>query len=362
MRSLFPKILLSCLLTVFFVGVAVVLPAAVVIPSVGGGPLTLLIPLLAGVISGLICAGLARHITSPVVELRRGADAIARGTLTARVPASLRNRRDEIGQLGRDFDLMAERLESLVGSHKRLLGDVSHELRSPLSRLLVALGLARKASAAEMPELLDRIALEGQRLDNLIGQLLALSRIESGSEAAGTSPIDVTALVLDVVSDADFEARSQARQVVVTSSEDCMVAGSEELLRRAIENVVRNGVRHTAEGTAVEVSIRRERDRALVRIRDHGPGVPESMLPEMFLPFRRVQTGTQVTHNGAGLGLAIAHRAVSASGGMIDAKNDSGGGLVVVIGLPLSAHPAQLVPGALVTSVLRSGGSFAGPT
>ena len=338
MRSLFPKILLSSLLTVFFVGAAVVLPAAVVIPRVGGGWLALVIPLLALAVSGLICAGLARHITSPLFELRKGAEAIARGTLTARVPPSLRNRHDEIGQLGRDFDLMAERLEYLVGGHKRLLGDVSHELRSPLSRLLVALGLARKADAAEMPELLDRIGLEGQRLDNLIGQLLALSRIESGSEATGSSSIDLTALVLGVVSDADFEARSRARQVIVTASEDCTVAGSEELLRSAIENVVRNGVRYTAEGTAVDVSIRREGDRARVRVRDHGPGVPESMLPEMFLPFRRVQAEAWSANEGAGLGLAIAHRAVSASGGTIDARNDTGGGLVVVIELPLTAR------------------------
>jgi two-component system sensor histidine kinase CpxA len=352
MQSLFLKILLSSFLTVIFVGIAMALPvASMMMPGVRGsglgGPF---VPILALGISGLICLVLARHITSPLFELRRGAERIAGGNLTARVPGNLRNRRDEIGQLGRDFDRMAERLESLVDSHKRLLGDVSHELRSPLSRLVVALGLARRASAPvqpggvpgappikndEMPELLDRMALEARRLDHLIGQLLTLSRIESGSHAAAASSVDVTALVYEVVGDADFEARAQSRRVGVTAFEACTVSGSEELLRSAVENVVRNAVRHTREGTAVDVSIRRERDRAVIRVRDRGPGVPEAMLSEMFLPFRRVQT-THVTRNdGAGLGLAIAHRAVAASRGTIGAMNAADGGLIVDIETPL---------------------------
>lgn len=336
MRSLFLKILLSSFLTVIFVGIAVVLPAAVIVPS-GGGLAVSLIPILALGVSGLICFLLTRHITSPLFELRRGAEAIAIGNLSARVPGRLRNRSDEIGQLGRDFDRMAERLESLVDSHKRLLGDVSHELRSPLSRLLVALGLARRANAAESPELLDRIALEAGRLENLIGQLLTLSRIESGTHAAAVPSIDLTALVHEVVADADFEARVQSRRVGVTAFDECTVSGSEELLRSAVENVVRNGVRFTREGTAVDVSIRRERDRAVIRVRDQGPGVPEAMLSEMFLPFRRVQATDGNPQAGSGLGLAIAHRAVAANGGTVGAKNAVDGGLIVEIEFPLVA-------------------------
>lgn len=336
MRSLFLKILLASLLMVFFIGVAVIVPAAVVTPR-GGGVLGVLVPSVALAISGAIYVGLTRHITSPLFELRRGAEAIAAGNLTARVPESLRRRHDEFGQLGRDFDRMAERLEALVGSHTRLLGDVSHELRSPLSRLLVALGLARKADAGDMPELLDRIALEGTRLDRLIGQLLTLTRIESGSRTAAAAPIDVTALVHEVVSDADFEARAQSRQVMVTAADDCTVSGAEDLVRSAIENVVRNGVRHTADGTVVDVSIRRERHRAVVRVRDQGPGVPETMLAEMFLPFRRIPTPYGTTNEGSGLGLAIAHRAIRVTGGAIGARNGAGGGLIVEIELPLTA-------------------------
>lgn len=344
MRSLFLKILLSTILTVIFVGIAVVLPAAVVVPRIGGlGLAASLIPVIAVGISGLICYWLTRHITAPLFELGKGAEAIAAGNLTARVPETVRNRRDEIGRLGRDFDRMAERLESLVGSHQRLLGDVSHELRSPLARLLVALGLTRRAGAEEMPELLDRIALEARRLDTLIGQLLALSRIDSGSHEATASSVDLTALVHEVVTDADFEARAQSRHVSVTAFDECTVQGAEELLRSAIENVVRNGVRYTPEGTTVDVSIRNERHRAVIRVRDGGPGVPEPMLAEMFLPFRRVHTTDGTASEGSGLGLAIAQRAVATSGGTIRALNAAEGGLIVEIEFPCSGRPAPAV-------------------
>lgn len=337
MRSLFLKILLSSFLTVIFVGIALALQFAVLIPGAGGFRLLpSLVPISSLVIAGLICLLLTRHITSPLFELRRGAETIAAGNLAARVPGDLRNRRDEIGELGRDFNRMAEQLESLVDGHKRLLGDVSHELRSPLSRLVVALGLARRANAEEMPELLDRIGLEARRLDSLIGQLLTLSRIESGSHATVASTVDLTALVHEVVTDADFEARAQARRVGVTAFDDeCTVFGSEELIRSAVENVVRNGVRFTREGTSVEVLIRRERDRAVIRIRDQGIGVPEDMLSEIFLPFRRVQASDVAPNEGSGLGLAIAQRAVAANGGKIRAVNAADGGLIVDIEFPL---------------------------
>jgi signal transduction histidine kinase len=353
MPSLFPKILLSSFLTVIFVGIAMALPvASMIMPEIlpgssGSEWATSFVPILAIGISGLVCFLLTRHITSPLIELGRGAERIAGGNLAARVPENVRDRRDEIGKLGRDFDRMAERLESLVDGHKRLLGDVSHELRSPLSRLVVALGLARRANAPggvhgapptqndEVGELLDRMALEAQRLDNLIGQLLMLSRIESGSHAVAASSIDLTALVHEVVSDADFEARAESRRVGMTGSEACTVSGSEEVLRSAVENVVRNAVRYTREGSTVDVSIRSERDRAVIRVRDRGPGVPDRMLSEIFLPFRRVQT-TDVTRNdGSGLGLAIAHRAVAATGGRIGAMNAADGGLIVDIEVPL---------------------------
>ena len=325
-----------------FVGIAIVLPFAVIIPATGKvGWAGSLIPFFGLSVSGFCCFLLTRHITSPLFQLQKAAGSIAAGNLSVRVPVTAQNRSDEIGELARDFDQMAVRLESLVNSHKRLLGDVSHELRSPLARLLVALGLARKATAEEIPELLDRISLESQRLNVLIGQLLTLSRIESGSHTGTTSSIDLTALVHEVVNDADFEAKSQSRSVRVTASDECIVSGSEEMLRSAIENVVRNAVRYTTEGSSVDVSIRRERDCAVIRVRDFGPGVPDNMLSEIFLPFRRITSTHGKQHDGSGLGLAIAQRAVAANGGRIEATNAPDGGLIITIELP--THTVEFV-------------------
>jgi two-component system sensor histidine kinase CpxA len=346
MRSLFLKIFLSFFGTAVVVAIAMALPvlAMMIQPAIVGLKTALwALPIITFGTIGLVCFLITRHITSPLFALRRAADGIAGGNLAVRIPQRIHNRRDEIGQLGRDFDRMAERLESLVDGHKRLLGDVSHELRSPLSRMLVALGLARKSAAEDLQEHFDRIALEAKRLDTLIGQLLTLSRIESGSHPEASS-LDLTNLVHEVVSDADFEARAQSKRVVVTVSDECAISGSEELLRSAIENVIRNAVRFTPTGTSVDVSIRWERQNAVIRVRDHGPGVPETMLSEVFLPFRRVQTPAGTTNEGAGLGLAIAQRAVATSGGKIRAVNASDGGLIVEIvchglqGVPSTAH------------------------
>jgi two-component system sensor histidine kinase CpxA len=340
MRSLFLKIFLSFLGTAVVIAIALALPVMVmmfVFPPIAGGMkiAVLALPIITFGITVLVCFLITRHITSPLFALRRTADGIAGGNLAVRVPQRIYNRRDEIGQLGRDFDRMAERLESLVDGHKRLLGDVSHELRSPLSRMLVAMGLARKSTVEDMPEHFDRIALEANRLDTLIGQLLTLSRIESRSHAEASS-LDLTNLVHEVVSDADFEARAQSKRAVVTVSDECAIFGSEELLRSAIENVIRNAVRFTPTATSVDVSIRRERQSAVIRVRDHGPGVPESMLSEIFLPFRRVPAPAGTTNEGSGLGLAIAQRAVAMNGGKIRARNASDGGLIVDIELSVT--------------------------
>jgi signal transduction histidine kinase len=337
MRSLFLKIFLCFFLTVVAVGIAIAMPVAAMMVASKSGMLkiaALTFPILAFGVSGLICLMITRHITQPLFELRGAADRISEGNLAARVPSVVRNRRDEIGQLGRDFDRMAERLEDLVNGHKRLLGDVSHELRSPLSRLLVALGLARKSVTQETPELLDRIALEANRLDNLIGQLLTLARIQSGSHDIPATSIDLTNLVHEIVNDAAFEAQAHGKHVGITASDECTVSTAEELIRSAIENVIRNAVRYTRTGSSVDVSIRRERQSAIIRVRDHGPGVPETMLSEIFLPFRRVPAPEGTPTEGSGLGLAIAYRAVVMNGGNIRAINAADGGLIVDIELP----------------------------
>lgn len=282
---------------------------------------------------GIFSYFISRHLTKPLYKLGEAASGIAEGRLDTRVDPSLLTRRDEIAGLARNFDRMAERIEALVNGQRALLGDVSHELRSPLSRLLVALSLVKQGPPDEAGENLERIGLEARRLDTLIGQLLSLTRIDSGVDRGSPARFDLTNLVQEVANDGDFEAQARQRSVVIQRADSCSALGFEELLRSAVENVVRNAIRHTAAGTAVELSLQCTEGKALLRVRDHGPGVPESMLSEIFLPFRRAPNGNS---DGAGLGLAIAERAVAVHRGTIRAMNAHERGLIVEINLPLS--------------------------
>jgi two-component system sensor histidine kinase CpxA len=298
--------------------------------AIGGHPyLRLLVITLIAV--GL-CAVLTLHITRPLGKLRQAASDLAEGRLKTRVKPGLGRRHDEIALLGDDFDRMAEQIERLVTAQRNLLGDVSHELRSPLARLIVALSLLKQAQSDEAVEYQTRIGIEAERLDKLIGQLLTLTRIDSGVDSTLRETFDLANLVQEVCADGDFEARVQNRTVRFLASENCPVTGVAELIRSAVENVVRNAVRHTAEGTTVEVTIERQQTFGLLRVRDHGPGVPVEMLDDIFLPFHRNGNG-----GGAGLGLAIADRVVKMHSGTIQAYNAREGGLVIDIQLPLTA-------------------------
>jgi two-component system sensor histidine kinase CpxA len=292
------------------------------------------------VIGGIFCFWLARYLTTPLLKLRTTTNELAEGNLGARVANKLTKRRDEIGQLGRDFNGMAERLESMVKAQQRLLGDISHELRSPLARLGVALGLARQRSGAEANGALDRIEHESDNLNEMISQLLTLTRLESGTDSRKRTDVDLAALVRDVAEDADFEARSVNRSVQVVWTERCTIQGIEELLRSAVENVVRNAVRFTPEGTAVEVALQRQNgasDRfAVISVRDRGKGVPDEALEEIFRPFYRAEDARdRQSGGGTGLGLAITERAVRMHGGSVVAANAKDGGLSVEMRLKL---------------------------
>jgi two-component system sensor histidine kinase CpxA len=236
---------------------------------------------------------------------------------------------------------MAERIEALVGAQQRLLRDISHELRSPLARLNVALELARRRSGENPGNALDRIERESERLNELITELLTLTLLESGTEKIEKSPIDIERLVESIVEDSNFEARDRNRLVKIVSSRKIVVNGSEEMLRRAVENVIRNAIRYTDEGTSVEVSLNSqtmdEQPVALIRVRDHGPGVPVESLSEMFKPFYRVEDDRGRLTGGTGIGLAITERSVQLHGGAITVINASDGGLVVEMSLPSSA-------------------------
>jgi len=299
--------------------------------------------LVVGLIGAALCFLLTRNITWPIVRLRAAASGIAAGRLRTRVDPRVRRRHDEIGTLGRDFDRMAEQIERLVTAQRDLLGDVSHELRSPLSRLIVALQLLRQCPPQEAPDYLNRIGLEADRLDKLIGQLLTLTRIDSGVDANQRETFDLTNLVQEVAGDGDFEARAHHRTVKVVRADPCAMSGVPEMLRSAIENVVRNAIRHTPAQNSVDITIERRNSamapRALLRVRDFGPGVSPGMLPEIFAPFRRGQEPPESEATGAGLGLAIAERIVSMHDGTIRAKNAADGGLIVEMELPIVARP-----------------------
>ncbi len=292
------------------------------------------------VIGGIFCFWLARYLTTPLLKLRTTTNELAEGNLGARVAARLTKRRDEVGQLGRDFNGMAERLESMVKAQQRLLGDISHELRSPLARLGVALGLARQRSGAEASGALDRIERESDNLNEMISQLLELTRLESGTDGRKRTTIDLSSLVRDVAEDADYEARGVNRSVQVVWTERCSINGIEDLLRSAVENVVRNAVRFTPEGTAVEVALQRQNggggNFAVISVRDRGNGVPDDALEKIFHPFYRTEDARdRQSGGGTGLGLAITERAVRMHGGSVKAANAKDGGLSVELRLKL---------------------------
>jgi len=291
---------------------------------------------IAVVSSGLVCYFLAQFLTSPIVRLRKATQKLAAGDLSARAGGSMRGG-DEISQLVRDFDLMAEKIEKLVNAQSRLLKDISHELRSPLARLSVALELARQRSGSEAAGVLDRISLESERMNELIGNLTTIARIESGTGSLRKVPVQLDELVNEVARDAAFEAQSRNCQVECEVLDELPVSGDPALLRSAVENVVRNATRYTREGTSVKVRAERAAsgNDVIVSVSDSGPGVPEGELDKIFRPFYRIDDARRRTTGGVGLGLSITEQAVRLHGGSVRASNLPEGGLLVEIRIPL---------------------------
>ena len=300
--------------------------------------------LIAIISSGLVCYILARYLTSPIVQLRGATQKLASGDLTARAGMPASRRHDEMAELMRDFDRMAERLEDLVTAQNRLLTDISHELRSPLARLNVALELARQRSGPEARSALDRIDRETNRLNQLIQRLLTIARLEAGDESIEKIPVHLEQIINEIAKDAAFEAQGRGCQVEARVVDDCVVVGSPGLLHSAIENVVRNAIRYTHDGTTVDVRLEQGvgqqsgagSPEAVVRVTDSGPGVPEDALDKLFRPFYRIDDARGRQTGGVGLGLAITDRAVRLHGGTIRVSNRPQGGLMVEIRLPLA--------------------------
>ncbi len=310
------------------------------------GPRGLPVPglIILFVSSGIVCYVLAWVLTMPVVRLRAATQRLAAGDLTARAGAPDIRRKDEVAGLMRDFDAMAERLENLVKAQSRLLNDISHELRSPLARLNVALGLARQRSGPESASMLERIELEAGRLNELIGRLLTLARLEDGEQHVPSRLVALDEIVLSVAEDAEFEA--QARHCHVRSGiceGTWVVRGDASLLHSAIENVLRNAIRYTREGTTVDIVLEKDGTvggtGAVVRVTDCGSGVPADALEKLFQPFYRLDDARGRQTGGVGLGLAITERAVRFHGGRVSASNRAEGGLMVEIQLPLVSDP-----------------------
>ena len=294
----------------------------------------------------LSCAGLsygvARYLSRPISELRSAASRLAQGDMTARVGGTLANRSDEAAGLVREFDQMAERVADLIDAQRRLIGDISHEIKSPLARLSVALGLARRTAETYAPRQFDRMERELERLSMLSSELLTLAKLEQSPASAPLATVDLGAVVARVLSDATFESQTRMGDVVLHKHDQpLMVAGDEDLLRRAIENVVRNAIFYTSSGTKVEVALASPDGRsAALEIRDHGPGVPEDALAHLFEPFYRVDQARARKTGGAGVGLSICERAVRLHGGKVAARNASPRGLIVDISLPLAGAAA----------------------
>src|SRR5262252_1646502 len=330
-------------------------------PRVFFGPRGLPVPFLiiAIISSGIVCYLLAWYMTKPIVRLRTATRQLAAGDLSARTGAPATARSDEVAGLMRDFDAMAERIETLLKAQSRLLNDISHELRSPLARLNVALGLARQRGGVESVDMLDRIELEASRLNELIGRILTLARLEDGEQLVPQTPVPLDELVATVAEDAEFEAQARHCHVKASIPEgNWMVRGNASLLHSAIENVIRNAIRYTHEGSSVQVELTSEdrsgRREAVLRVIDAGPGVPPDALGKLFEPFYRLDEARGRQTGGVGLGLAITERAVRFHGGKVAAFNRQPSGLIVEIRLPLITGLGIPRPTELVTTELPS--------
>jgi two-component system sensor histidine kinase CpxA len=278
----------------------------------------------------LLCYGLALYLTLPLRRMQRAAERFGHGDFSARIGSA---RRDELGELARTLDRMAARIETLLTAERRLLMDISHELRSPLTRLGVAVELAR--TGPDRDAALDRIQHEADRLNSLVGELLQVTRAEGDPATMRREPLALEELVGAIVDDCSIEARARGCSLALQAGSPVRVRGDAELLRRAVENVVRNAIRHAPEASAIDVEVVPRGAAALVRVRDRGPGVPEEALPRLFDPFYRVEADRNRSSGGAGLGLAIARRSVQLHRGAIRARN-AAPGLEVEIELPAS--------------------------
>jgi len=306
---------------------------------------------LGTIISALMCLVIAHYLSKPIERLRNATNEMARGNLDIRVGNTIGNRRDEIADLVRDFDSMAGELRNQIVSERNLLSGVSHELRSPIARMRLALALARSSDPREREEMLERIEQDTIQLDSMLDRILTVARLESGQYKPKFESLSLNDVIDEVLDDARFEAT--AIDVTVTYTDDAIVSinGDPGLLRSAIENVVRNAIFYSGHRGTVDVRLRVAEGNAVLTVRDNGKGVPEDTLPLLFKPFYRVDDSRGTTTGGMGLGLAIVRNAVAAHGGSVTARNIVPHGLEVELRLPVfgASTPARPTAAQLAT-------------
>jgi two-component system, OmpR family, sensor kinase len=307
--------------------------------------ISLMILCIALAVSAFASWWLAQHLSAPIRRIQEGARALAsenldaRGGASLRVSAGLEDRKDEVAVLARDFDAMADGLIANRAAVTRLLRDISHELRSPLARMRLAVGLARRPTADSARQL-DRLEREIERLDDLISQVLKLARLHGTDAPIEREPFDIDEMIEEIVHDANFEGAEKDCKVSIEGAAARSVNGNRELLRSAVENVLRNAVRYSPPGASVEVAVERAEGGLAVWIRDRGHGVPPGDLERIFEPFFRVAESRDRDTGGEGIGLAITSQVMRAHGGSAKAGNRVGGGLEVRLGLPPAALSA----------------------
>jgi two-component system sensor histidine kinase CpxA len=305
--------------------------------SLPGISLTILC--IALVVSAFASWWLAQHLSAPIRRIQAGARALASENLHVRVSAGFEDRKDELAVLARDFDAMADRLRANRSAITQLLRDISHELRSPLARMRVAVGLARQPPA-DLGRQLDRLEREIERLDGLISQVLKLARLHGADMPFAREAFDIDEVIEEVVRDANFEGAVKGCQVRLSGAAKAAVHGNRELLRSAIENVLRNAVRYSPSEMPVAVAVERTEAGLVISIRDRGPGVPVSDLERIFEPFYRVAESRDRDSGGEGIGLAITSQVMKTHGGSATASNSAGGGFEVALSLPRAALSA----------------------
>ncbi len=290
---------------------------------------------LAIVISGLICYLLSLYLTKPLRSLRMAATSIAKGKLNTRVGPFRGHGKDEIAELSNEFDRMAEELEGMVHAKERLLQDISHELRSPLARLNIAIELGKNKTQHLADNEFARMELESQRLNALIGEILDFARLDKSTTALCLSKTNLSDLLCEIINDGNYEFQGR---IVAQHIDPCELMIDARLIHRAIENIVRNALHYSPQDKQVVLSLHQDRvhQRVIITVQDSGPGVPPDQLEKIFSPFYRVDTSRAKKTGGVGLGLAIAAKAVALHQGTITAENNSNGGLLVRVMLPLT--------------------------